>query len=98
MTSRSVWRRDHGRGRCDARALPASAQDDVAAFYKGKTIQLRVGSAAGGGYDLIARTIARHMGRHIPGTADHRGAERDRRRRAEAPQRPLHRRRPRTAR
>ena len=50
-----------------ATAAPASAQDDVAAFYKGKTIQLRVGSAAGGGYDLIARTIARHMGRHIPG-------------------------------
>jgi tripartite-type tricarboxylate transporter receptor subunit TctC len=48
-------------------ALPALAQDDVAAFYKGKTIQLRVGSAAGGGYDVIARTIARHMGRHIPG-------------------------------
>ena len=47
--------------------LSASAQDEVAAFYKGKTIQLRVGSAAGGGYDQIARTIARHMGRHIPG-------------------------------
>jgi tripartite-type tricarboxylate transporter receptor subunit TctC len=50
-----------------ATALPASAQDDVAAFYRGKTIQLRVGSAAGGGYDVIARAIARHMGRHIPG-------------------------------
>jgi tripartite-type tricarboxylate transporter receptor subunit TctC len=47
--------------------LPAIAQDEVAGFYKGKTIQLRVGSAAGGGYDAIARTIARHMGRHIPG-------------------------------
>src|SRR5262245_33808440 len=48
-------------------SLPASAQDDIATFYKGKTIQLRVGSAAGGGYDVVARTIARHMGRHIPG-------------------------------
>jgi tripartite-type tricarboxylate transporter receptor subunit TctC len=47
--------------------LPAAAQDELASFYKGKTIQLRVGSAAGGGYDQIARTIARHMGRHIPG-------------------------------
>ena len=46
---------------------PVSAQDDVAAFYKGKAVQLRVGSAAGGGYDAIARTIARHMGRHVPG-------------------------------
>lgn len=48
-------------------SLPAAAQNDVAAFYKGKTIQLRVGSAAAGGYDTIARTISRHMGRLIPG-------------------------------
>jgi tripartite-type tricarboxylate transporter receptor subunit TctC len=47
--------------------VPAAAQDEVAAFYTGRTIQLRVGSAAGGGYDQIARTVARHMGRHIPG-------------------------------
>lgn len=47
---------------------PACAQDDLAAFYKGKILQLRVGSAAGGGYDSIARAIARHMGRHIPGS------------------------------
>jgi tripartite-type tricarboxylate transporter receptor subunit TctC len=47
--------------------LPAQAQDDVAAFYKGRTLQLRVGSEVGGGYDLIGRTIARHMGRYIPG-------------------------------
>ncbi|HXG50617.1 MAG TPA: tripartite tricarboxylate transporter substrate-binding protein [candidate division Zixibacteria bacterium] len=37
-------------------------------FYKGKTIRLVVGLAAGGGYDLYSRVIARHMGRHIPGT------------------------------
>ena len=48
-------------------AVPSLAQDEVAGFYKGKTIQLRVGSEVGGGYDLIGRTIARHMGRHIPG-------------------------------
>jgi tripartite-type tricarboxylate transporter receptor subunit TctC len=36
-------------------------------FYKGKTIRFVVGQAAGGGYDLSARTIARHMGKHIPG-------------------------------
>ena len=47
--------------------LTAQAQDDVAAFYKGRTLQLRVGSEVGGGYDLIGRTIARHMGRYIPG-------------------------------
>lgn len=36
-------------------------------FYKGKTISLVVANAAGGGYDLYARLLARHMGRHIPG-------------------------------
>ena len=36
-------------------------------FYRGKTITLVVANAAGGGYDLYARLIARHMGRHIPG-------------------------------
>jgi len=45
---------------------PASAQS-VADFYKGKTITVYIGYSAGGGYDLFARTIARHMPRHIPG-------------------------------
>jgi tripartite-type tricarboxylate transporter receptor subunit TctC len=36
-------------------------------FYSGKTIRFVVGLAAGGGYDLSARTMARHMGKHIPG-------------------------------
>ena len=45
---------------------PASAQS-VAEFYKGKTITFYIGYGAGGGYDLFARTIARHMPRHIPG-------------------------------
>src|SRR6266853_926723 len=44
--------------------LAAFAADD---FYKGKTITLVVANAAGGGYDLYARLLARHMGRHIPG-------------------------------
>jgi tripartite-type tricarboxylate transporter receptor subunit TctC len=39
----------------------------VADFYRGKTITIVVGSDSGGGYDLNARTIARHMGRHLPG-------------------------------
>ena len=46
---------------------PASAQDDVAAFYKGKQVRLIVGSAVGGGYDLYSRALARHMVNHIPG-------------------------------
>lgn len=43
---------------------------DVAAFYKGKTIEFIIGSAAGGSYDQWARVIARHMNRHIPGNPD----------------------------
>lgn len=35
-------------------------------FYKGKTIRVIVGFAAGGGYDTYARAVTRHMGRHIP--------------------------------
>src|SRR5260370_35328911 len=50
-----------------AGALPAHAADPVADFYAGKTVRVLVGFRAGGGYDLYARTLARHMARHIPG-------------------------------
>jgi tripartite-type tricarboxylate transporter receptor subunit TctC len=46
---------------------PASAQDAAAQFYKGKQITVIVGSSAGGGYDLYARLLSRHMPKHIPG-------------------------------
>jgi hypothetical protein len=36
-------------------------------FFEGKTITLFAGSSAGGGTDITARLIARHMERHIPG-------------------------------
>src|SRR6478735_6116455 len=36
-------------------------------FYKGKNIDLYIGYSAGGGYDVYARSLARHMGRFIPG-------------------------------
>jgi tripartite-type tricarboxylate transporter receptor subunit TctC len=36
-------------------------------FYKGKTVRFVVGFAAGGGYDLSARIVGRHIGKHIPG-------------------------------
>ena len=48
-------------------AAPASAQDDVAAFYKGRQLRMNVGSAVGGGYDLFARIVARHIVHYIPG-------------------------------
>jgi tripartite-type tricarboxylate transporter receptor subunit TctC len=47
---------------------PLSAQADaVAEFYKGKRVNLVVSYGPGGGYDIYARVLARHMGRHIPG-------------------------------
>ena len=48
-------------------AAPASAQSSVEAFYKGRTVELVVGTLPGGGYDLYGRLIARYIGRHIPG-------------------------------
>ena len=46
---------------------PAHAQEDAAAYFKGKTLRVVVGSGVGSGYDITARTLARHMGAHIPG-------------------------------
>lgn len=45
----------------------AHAQDPVAAFYKGKSIKVLVGSASGGGYDAYSRFVSTYMGKHIPG-------------------------------
>ncbi|MDB5509882.1 MAG: family tricarboxylate transporter, receptor protein [Hyphomicrobiales bacterium] len=45
----------------------AAAQDAVADFYRGKSINMIVGYSSGGGYDIYARAVARHMGKHIPG-------------------------------
>jgi tripartite-type tricarboxylate transporter receptor subunit TctC len=44
-----------------------SAQN-AADFYRGRSIDLYIGYSAGGGYDVYARALARHMGRFIPGT------------------------------
>jgi tripartite-type tricarboxylate transporter receptor subunit TctC len=49
-------------------AITAQARaDPVADFYRGRTITLIVGYGPGGGYDLFARVMARHLGHHIPG-------------------------------
>jgi tripartite-type tricarboxylate transporter receptor subunit TctC len=49
-----------------AAVAPAHAQS-VAEFYKGKQLTMVIGFGPGGGYDLWARVVARHMGKHIPG-------------------------------
>ena len=41
--------------------------NDVADFYRGKVITVYIGYGPGGGYDLYARTLARHIVKHIPG-------------------------------
>ena len=41
--------------------------DPVEDFYRGKTVTILVGFTAGGGYDLYARLLGRHIGKHIPG-------------------------------
>ncbi len=52
-------------------ALGSSAWTELSraqeSFFKGKTIRIVVGFSAGGGYDIYARAIARHMSQHIPG-------------------------------
>ena len=50
-----------------AAAMLPARMTDAAEFYKGRTIFVIVGYSAGGGYDLYARVLAQHMGRHIPG-------------------------------
>src|SRR5215831_15016583 len=40
----------------------------AAELYAGKTIDLIIGGDVGGGYDIYARTVARHLNRFIPGT------------------------------
>jgi len=41
-----------------------------APFYQGKTIRIIVGTPPGNLYDLWARLIVAHMGKHIPGNPD----------------------------
>src|SRR3954462_14495542 len=48
-------------------AMAPARADDVADFYKGKVITLTVSAGAGGGYDTLARPLARFLGRHVPG-------------------------------
>ena len=48
-------------------ASPLLAQDAVEGFYKGKTVDMVIGYSPGGGYDVYARLVARHMGQFVPG-------------------------------
>ena len=48
-------------------AVGAGRAQGVADFYRGKTINLIIGTSAGNDYDFRGRLIARHLGKHIPG-------------------------------
>ena len=50
-----------------ALSTPAAAQQTADNFYKGRQVTLHVGSGPGGGYDTLARVVARHWPRNIPG-------------------------------
>jgi tripartite-type tricarboxylate transporter receptor subunit TctC len=45
----------------------AAEQNEVANFYRGRTVTIVVGYSPGGGYDLYARMLSRHMSKYIPG-------------------------------
>ncbi|HEU0070869.1 MAG TPA: tripartite tricarboxylate transporter substrate-binding protein [Alphaproteobacteria bacterium] len=53
---------------CAVFALPQTgAAQSVESAFKGKSLNVFIGSGPGGGYDLYGRLVARHMGKHVPG-------------------------------
>src|SRR5690242_6518561 len=45
----------------------SAATQSADAFYKGKTVEVFVGTATGGGYDSYGRLLAGHIGQYLPG-------------------------------
>jgi tripartite-type tricarboxylate transporter receptor subunit TctC len=55
---------------CLAFVIQTAAHAETGAvedFYRGKVITVIVGVGPGGGFDVIARLLARHLGKYIPG-------------------------------
>ena len=55
---------------CAAAALliaPQARAQTVEDFYQGKTLTVIVGNGPGGGFDVYARLLARHIGKYVPG-------------------------------
>ncbi len=48
-------------------AAPSALAEPIADFYRGKTVNVLIGVGVGGEYDIQARLVARHIGKHIPG-------------------------------
>ena len=47
--------------------IPGAEAGTQTPYYQGKTINFIVGSGAGTAYDIYARLLANHIGKHIPG-------------------------------
>src|SRR5258706_13400657 len=47
--------------------LAVARAESAAEFYRGRSLTLTIGLPPGGGYDLYARVLAKHYGRHIVG-------------------------------
>ena len=48
-------------------ATAQTSADPLADFYKGRTVSIIVGSPPGGGYDALARIVAKHLSGHLAG-------------------------------
>jgi tripartite-type tricarboxylate transporter receptor subunit TctC len=48
-------------------AIGVARADEVEDFYRGRTISIVVATSSGGAYDILARVLAQHLGRHLPG-------------------------------
>src|SRR4051812_11916384 len=48
-------------------AMQVARAETVEEFYRGKRLTITVGYGTGGGYDVFARLLARHIGKYIPG-------------------------------
>ncbi|MPY71142.1 MAG: hypothetical protein GEU92_13765 [Alphaproteobacteria bacterium] len=51
-------------------AAPSARADEVADFYKGKTLNLIISTGVGGSNNVNARLLLRHMVKYIPGNPD----------------------------
>jgi tripartite-type tricarboxylate transporter receptor subunit TctC len=50
-----------------ASTVRAESDEEIAAFYRSRPIIFEVGFSVGSTYDLMGRTVARFLGRHMPG-------------------------------
>jgi tripartite-type tricarboxylate transporter receptor subunit TctC len=50
-----------------AASLRVARADPVADFYRGKELRLIISASVGGGYDIYARAVAKHLSKHLPG-------------------------------